>query len=36
MVDGRIIMEDRRILSCDIEEILTRIAELSDQVRQVG
>jgi 5-methylthioadenosine/S-adenosylhomocysteine deaminase len=36
MVDGRIIMQDRRILSCDIEEILTRIAELSSQVRQAG
>ena len=35
MVDGRIIMQDRRILSCDIEEIMTRIAELSGQVRQV-
>jgi 5-methylthioadenosine/S-adenosylhomocysteine deaminase len=36
MVDGRIIMADRRILSCDIEETLTRIAELSSQVRQGG
>lgn len=34
MIDGRIVMKDRRIVSFDVEETLARITELAKQVRQ--
>ncbi len=36
MVNGRIIMENRRILSFDLQETLARIVELARQVRQAN
>jgi 5-methylthioadenosine/S-adenosylhomocysteine deaminase len=36
MIDGRIVMQDRRISSFDVEEALTKITELARQVRHTA
>jgi len=36
MIDGRIILENRKILSFDLQETMTRIAELTQTIRQTN